>query len=158
MVSTTKKIIVVLVVCVLAFSSYWYLLRPQTMTSIQQPMYSLEEESSNSFVNVTQGSTWQKNETWYVSLNEEVSIPFENLMLLRYNKTSDILYNQKNILNYTFSPNPIIILPHGYNTTVLTVTMAEDAPIGRYDLIWTLGNSNVTNISAYGLIVRVNPK
>jgi hypothetical protein len=121
-------------------------------------MYSVAEESSDSFVNITQGSTWHKNITIYLSLDEEASIPLENLTLLSYNKTSDFLYNQKSILNYTFFPDPMIVLPHGYNTTVLTVTMAEDAPIGRYDLIWNLGNSNVTNIAGYGLIVRVNSK
>ncbi len=156
MVSTAKKLII-LGIWVLIFASCWYLIRPQTTTDIPHLMYSEDEVSSDSFFNVTQGSTWQKSLTIYLSSEKEVSIPIENLTRLYYNKTSNFLENQENILTYTFCPNPLIV-SHGHNTTVLTVTMAEDAPIGRYDLIWGLGNSNITNIGGYGLIVRVNPK
>lgn len=128
------------------------------MTNQDIPMFSAEEEASDSFVNVTQGSTWQKNITLILSLDEKVAIPFENLTILSYNKTSILPDSQEKILNYTFSDNPLILSPHEYNTTVLTVTMAEDAPVGRYVLIANLGNSNITNISAYSLVVRVNPK
>ncbi|MGD6851830.1 MAG: hypothetical protein ACQCN6_07215 [Candidatus Bathyarchaeia archaeon] len=158
MLSNTKKLAITLGIAVLVFASYWYLQRPQTVTNQDIPMFSAEEEASDSFVNVTQGSTWQKNITLILSLDEKVAIPFENLTILSYNKTSILPDSQEKILNYTFSDNPLILSPHEYNTTVLTVTMAEDAPVGRYVLIANLGNSNITNISAYSLVVRVNPK
>lgn len=121
-------------------------------------MYSEEEEASDSFVEATQGSTWQKNITLILSLDEKVAIPFENLTIMSYNKTLTLPQSQEQILNYTFSNNPLILSPGEPNSTLLKVTMAEDAPIGRYSLYAKLGNSNVTNIAGYGLILRVNPK
>lgn len=75
---------------------------------------------------------------------------------MAYNDSQSHSPPQEKTLNYTFSNNPMIIPPNGKNSCILTVTMADDAPVGRYRLYIKFGNSDITYVGGHSLIVTVN--
>jgi hypothetical protein len=110
-------------------------------------------------MNVTQGSALQLNVTLTSLTDQELTIPIENLTLSGFNNTSwDTSVPQNKVLNYIFSTNQLVLQPHGSNSTVLTVNIAEDAPLGQYVFTVELGNGQVTHVGGIGLTVRVTPQ
>jgi uncharacterized membrane protein len=110
-------------------------------------------------MNVTQGSALQVNVTLTSLTDQELTIPIENLTLSGFNNTSwDTSIPQNKVLNYTFSINQLVLQPRGSNSTVLTINIAEDAPLGQYAFTVELGNWQVTQFGGIGLTVRVTPK
>ena len=110
-------------------------------------------------MNVTQGSTLQVNVTLTSLTDQELTIPFENLTLAGFNNTAwDNSIPQNKLFNYTFSTNQLVLQPHESKSTVVTLEIAEDAPLVKYLFYIELGNSQVTQLSAVGLPVRVTPK
>jgi hypothetical protein len=109
---------------------------------------------SPSFLNTSQGSTFQVTIIQTSLLDAELSLPFESLDIMAYNDSSSNI--PKGMLyTYSFSKNPLIIPPNGSDSTILTVTMAGDAPIGKYLFYLKYGNSNITYVGGNSLIVNV---
>ena len=114
-------------------------------------------------MNVSQGSALQINVTLTSRADYELTVTLENLTLNGVNNSSDYTswdtsIPQNKVLNYTFSINQLVLQPHGSKSTVLTVNIAEDAPLGQYALTVELGNAQVTYVGGIGLTVRVTPK
>lgn len=114
---------------------------------------------SPSQITVAQGSTFQVNITLTCYLDTELSLPFENLSLRGYNNTSwQSSTPQEKIFNYTFSENPLILPPNGKGSCILTVTFANDAPVGDYLLFVKYGKTDLTYVAGGNLRVTVtNP-
>lgn len=110
-------------------------------------------------MNVTQGSALQVNVTLTSRADQELTIPIENLTLSGFNNTRwDTSIPQNKVFNYTFSTNQLVLQPHGSNSTVLTINVAEDASLGQYVFTIELGNWQVTHFGGISVIVRVTPK
>jgi hypothetical protein len=62
------------------------------------------------------------------------------------------------VFNSTFKPNLLILQPHGSNSSLLTVNLAEAAPLGTYVFYIEMGNSQETGVAGTSFIVDVNPK
>jgi hypothetical protein len=54
---------------------------------------------------------------------------------------------QEKTFNYTFNPNPLNIASMQTNSSILTVELAKDIPIGDYTMVIAFGNSQLTNKS-----------
>ena len=110
-------------------------------------------------MNVTQGSTLQVNVTLTSLTVQELTIPIQNLTLSGFNNTSwDNSIPQNELLNYTFSTNQLVLQPHESTSVVVTLEIAEDAPLVQYLFTVELGNSQVTHIGGISIIVGVTPK
>lgn len=112
------------------------------------------EVSTESYSNVTQGSTLQLNLTFTSIANQPIEIPVENLTLSTYSDTinpsvwadsGNSSFIQDNVLTYIFSFNPVIVQPSLSNSTVLTIKFADNAPIGQYYLNLKLGRAMLIN-------------
>ena len=97
--------------------------------------------------NVTQGSTLKVNVTLISRADQELTIPIENLKLAGFNNTAwDNPIPQNKLFNYTFSNNELVLQPNESKSTVLTLEIAEDAPLVQYLFYIELGNSQITNL------------
>jgi hypothetical protein len=109
--------------------------------------------------NVAQGSTLQVNVTLISRTDQELRIPIENLTLAGFNNTAwDNSIPQDRLFNYTFSTNELVLQPYESKCSVLTIEIGEDAPLVQYLFYIELGNSEVTQLSAVSLPVRVIAK
>ena len=131
--------------------------------------------------NTTQGSNQQFNLTltpW--DSQSKISLPIENISLTGYNSTigHDLYFNwnnrywnkslvQKNVFNYTCSVNPVILQSDASVSTIITLQWANDAPVGRYTIDFTLGQFSFlstpgkydqTYAQTFRLFIIVNPK
>lgn len=110
-------------------------------------------------MNVTQGSTLQVNVTLTSFADQKLTVPIENLTLAGFNnKAWDNSLSQNELFNYTFSNNELILQPYETNSVVLTLKVAEDAPLVQYLFYVELGNWEVTHFGGIGLTLRVTPK
>jgi cell division protein FtsL len=97
--------------------------------------------------NVTQGSTLKVNVTLISRADQELTIPIENLKLAGFNNTAwDNPIPQNKLFNYTFSNNELVLQQNESKSTVLTLEIAEDAPLVQYLFYIELGNSQITNL------------
>ena len=108
-------------------------------------------------VTVTQGSTRQLTFTFKSIWDQEIAIPIENLKL----RLSSV--PQTNVFNYTFSANQLVLQPSESGSIVLTLEIAEDAPLGNHHLSFSLGDYTMGLYQriVYGGLrfeVYVNPK
>ena len=109
--------------------------------------------------NVTQGSTLKVNVTLISRADQELTIPIENLKLAGFNNTAwDNHIPQNKLFNYTFSNNELVLQPNESKSTVLTLEIAEDAPLVEYLFYIELGNSQITQLEAVSLTIGVTPK
>jgi len=128
---------------------------PTQMPIKPLPMISETFTPSRS-LNTSQGSTFEINITLSSILDTELSLPFESLEVMAFNNTpADI--PQGKLFSYSFSKNPLIIPANGTSSTTLTVTMADNASVGRYLLYLKYGNSNITYVGGSNLFVDVEP-
>ena len=70
----------------------------------------------------------------------------------------DAPLTEEEVFSSAFEPNPLILQPHGSNSSLLTVNLAEDAPLGAYVFYVELGDSQETHVEETSFIVDVNPK
>ena len=91
---------------------------------------------SNHEVNVTQGGAVSINCTLFnnsyniTSPKEAFSIQLSSINNVSYWESSSIW---SKIFNQTFTPRTLILGPREEKTTMLTITLATDAPIGKYN-------------------------
>jgi hypothetical protein len=144
---------------------------------IEYRLSNLGEENWTEYImNVTQGSTQQVNFTITSNTDQELTIPLldlklEALVSETYNGELDSFiplpdwpnhfhFNQSaqdRPFNYTFSHNQLILQPYESDSTVITLDIVEDAPLGFYVFKIGLGNE-VTGQQSWQLSVVVEPK
>ncbi len=118
----------------------------------------LDASLSSSGDNVTQGSTLQVTVTLTSRTDQELTIPI-NLTLAGFNNTAwDNSIPQNQLFNYTFSTNELVLQPNESKSTVLTLEIAEDAPLVDYLFHVELGNWQITDLGGISLPVKVTPK
>jgi len=101
-------------------------------------------------INASQGTTQQVNLTLTSRCPTEIVVPFENLTIYSY--YSDVDYNfygnysgdwrasaQETVFNYSFSLSQLTLQPFISNSTVLTINLANNAPLGSYSFEIYLG-------------------
>jgi hypothetical protein len=115
--------------------------------------------------NLTQGMTFLVNVTVYSEAdhipeaNKELSIPLSLALHSTYlNGAGQELYPEETGFTYSFEPNLVILEPYGSNSSLLTVELNEDAPVGTYNLRVKLGNSEEHHLDSIGFSIDVNPK
>jgi hypothetical protein len=134
---------------------------------------------NSAFDNVPQGTNLQFNLNFASRNGEPVLMQIENLKINYYNSTVDIKqwinsdpnqYTdlQKNALNYSFNPNPVIVQPGTSNSTILTMNLAQDAPAGQYSFEINTGSAVIQpdgttkpsgiGVGTFGIMIIVVPK
>ena len=135
----------------------------------------LGEDTTVRILNVTQDSTKQVNFTLTSKTDQELLIPLNlRLMVLiseTYNGELDSFipspdipnhfhYNQSaqnKLFSYTFNPNQLVLQPFESNSSILTLEVVEDAPLGFY--IFNIGPIDFDTHRMYSqLDVVVDPK
>jgi hypothetical protein len=82
--------------------------------------------------NTTQGGSVSINCS-IINLSQERSVKEGmSIQLIAINNKSDYQAVWYTFFNQTFTPNPVLIEPQGQGTTVLTIKLADDAPVGTY--------------------------
>jgi uncharacterized GH25 family protein len=98
-------------------------------------------------MNVSQGETVQVNFTFTERFDLQVAIPLEGLKIVSYNDTINLNWQapwnlsivQERVFNYSLSLKELTLQPLTSNSTVLTINLAADAPIGSYELALNTG-------------------
>ena len=108
--------------------------------------------------NITQGMAFTVNLAISSLADKEVTIPLGLSLKDLENVGWLPPLTEETVFNSTFAPNPLILQPHGKSSSLLTVLLAEDAPIGTYVFHVELGNSEETHVEGTSFIVDVNPK
>jgi hypothetical protein len=154
-----RKIILLAIILFIVILSIPFLLTTlqhyQEIPFKHPPM--IKSEYSSRFLTVNQGSTFEINITETSLLDSKLTLLYGKFEIMAYNDSTAPSPPQEQTLNYTLSRNPIIIPPKGTNSTTLTVTMANDAPVGRYLLYLRYENSTLTYVGGNSFIVTINP-
>ncbi len=111
---------------------YWVSLPKQFVPDNKTPFVISHFSPQN--LTVAQGATFQINMTSDSLVDEGLQMKFENISVMTFNNSdwNSALPPQEDVFNCTFTPNPLILEPHGTNSSIITVELAEDAPTGRY--------------------------
>ena len=167
-------LLAVLVLGVVSVMVYFSAQRIPSSTPTVQ--YSTDISSLNTKdLNVSQGTKLQLNLTFTSHGTEQLTIPIENLTLLNYDGSMPMDYKswnfssnwsptipQERVFNYTFGANRITLQPALSNSTILTIYVAEDAPLGKYAFGINLGTvtseSELPYSGSVGLGLIVTPK
>ena len=129
----------------------------------------------NTIYNVSQGTALRVNLTYTPTYfaSEKYVIPIRNVTLCYYNSVvnlngftgSNESYStiQSEAFNYSFSLNPIVILPNTVtsNSTILTINFSNDAPLGQYTMgIYTdkIVENNVPYVDSIEFNLFVTPR
>ena len=103
--------------------------------------------------NISQGATFQENIT--ITSQVETQVPL-NLTLTGYNNTSWISSTpQEELFNYTFTPNELNLNENGSSSSILTIQLAEDVPLGRYVFYIGVGKEQITHVGGNTINVEV---
>ena len=147
--------IVLIFICVIG---YFLLVNNEKDIPLKKPQLISAEYSPSRSFNVYQGSTFQLFITFKSHLNSSLVFPLGEPTLIGYNSTDNTDYlPEGELFSHNFSVNPLFITPYGSNSTVLTVNVAIDAPIGKYLFEIEYGNSDITNYSGTRIIATVLP-
>lgn len=116
---------------------------------------------TGAFDNISQGVLLQVNLTFTSITDQQIVIPLENLTVTYYNtlvnrhnfiSTSDNYSIIQEAFNYSFSLNPIPLQPLRSNSTLLTINVANDAPLGQYTLDIRTGKIEANSESYFDTI------
>jgi hypothetical protein len=116
-----------------------------------KPMPTFVIVLSQMTVNVTQGEPFQINATISSFLNETVTFTPQIELAGYGNAAWDPSKDSHAVYNATFSPEQLTLEENVRESTVLTIHMASDAPLGRY--LFYVGNNGLW----VGLEVMVVP-
>jgi hypothetical protein len=113
---------------------------------------------------VSQGSALQLNVTLTSRTEQKLTIAPQNLTLNGVSNSSDYpswdtSIPQSEVLSYAFDAEQLVLQPYESNSTVLTISIAEDAPLGQYALSIDLKNVQGTQqVGGIGLTITVTQK
>lgn len=129
-------------------------------------------------INITQGMSFAVNVTVYSLADKELLIPF-NLSAWRYNwepnpeptsasepyprpypgpNSAYAPYHEATEFTYSYEPSSIVLKPRDVMSTILTVKLFEDAPVGDYKFHIEPGNSDVHHLAGIEFDIDVYPK
>jgi hypothetical protein len=146
-------IILLLVMVIVGFS----IIKMLTNEPASTPPMIYTYDFSPEIARATQGATPQVNLTLTSQSSAKMAIPIE-LELFGYNRTIegfdtietygwgggsdywDTSVVQERVFNYSLSFNKLTLQPGMPNSTIITFSFADDAPVGRYLLFLYLGN------------------
>jgi hypothetical protein len=107
------------------------------------------------------GETQQINLTFTSHYSSQIAITIENLRLIAYNNTTDpknwdtsnwnTSIVQEKVFTYLFSLSEITLQPNMSNSTIITLSLTNNSPMGRYALEIDLSN-RYDNLSYSGSI------
>jgi hypothetical protein len=142
-------IVLIIVIIVLgAFVCFRSAIHPASTPVVS---YSLNYSPLNTKdMNVSQGTTLLINLNFTSRAYNQMTIPLENLGLVAYSDKIDYLHwdvsnwnssiIQEKVFNYSFGTSQLDLQPAMSNSTVLTINLAQDAPLGRYELYLNIGS------------------
>ncbi len=103
--------------------------------------------------NVSQGAELRANITFTSMASQSIEIPIESMKLLGYSNSNDnsnwdtskwnTSVPQEKVFSYSFNLKALTLQPGTSNSTILTLDLSKDAPVGRYALDVNLGNVKV---------------
>jgi hypothetical protein len=146
-------LIILILVFVIFFEIYSHRFVPASTPKL---LYDYEISPAE-IVNTTQGATLQVNFTLTSMCSAKIAIPIE-LKLLGYDSTIEgfdtlptfgwgggfDFWNtsvvQERVFNYSLSFGKLTLQPQMSNSTIITISLADDAPIGRYLVFLYLGS------------------
>lgn len=172
-ISIASAVLIVTIVVILLSASLSS--NPHKVTPIGTPplQYICSFSPSGGVIaNATQGSTQQINITLKSTTGQQITVPIEDLKMTYYSPTVDLnnwintdndTYPalQAKAFNYSFSLYQLTLQPQMSNSTILTINVADDAPLGEYFFFIDFGTiigseypySSTNNI---GLVVTPN--
>ena len=175
----TRHLRIVAAIVVLAIMSYSFIviiwMNSITIGGFGGDWEPLIECEASDVVNVTQGSIQQVNFTLTSKTDQMLTIPLDFRLLDFFSETYNgeldsfiptndptrFRYNesaQDKLFNYDFSYNELILQPFESNSTIITLEIADIAPLGFYAFSVRLGNWEVTHRKSWQLSVVVEPK
>jgi hypothetical protein len=89
---------------------------------------------------------------------KEFSIPLNLTLYIIRNSTGWQLLPEEVGFTFSFNPDLLILAPYGSNSSLLCVTIAEDAPVGEYQFSVETGNWEETHVGGTTILIHVNPK
>jgi hypothetical protein len=142
---------------------------------IECKVSNIEDYTNDYVLDATQGSTQQVNFTLTSKTDQILTIPLDFWLLAFHSETYNgeldsfipsnnptrFHYNETahdKLFNYAFSHNQLILKPFESNSTILTLEIADIAPLGFYAFSVRLGNWEVTHQKSWQLDVMVEPK
>jgi hypothetical protein len=156
-----------------------YSRKPEPFPEKVPPLIDIEEELiTPRGINITQSMFFAVNVTVYSETDKELLIPF-SLSATRYNwgpnpeATSDVEsypepypgpnsalapYHEATEFTYSYEPSSIVLKPGDVVSTILSVKLFEDAPVGDYKFFIEPENSDVHHLAGIGFDIDVYPK
>jgi hypothetical protein len=124
------------------------------------PLIAIDMESSVPLRggNITQGMVFTVNITISSFADKKLTIPLGLSLEGLENVGWLPPLTEEEVFSSVFDPDQLILQPHGSNSSLLTVNLAEDAPLGAYVFYVELGGSQETRVARTSFIVDVNSK
>lgn len=149
--------VLTIIIVILTIISAYYFLKfnsHQSSPSKASPLVELNLAPSGG-LNATQGGVTSVNVA-LTSLNmSETSIPLSLVLQAYDNEPVDSSIDKGDFFSSTFSVNPIVLKTNETETSVLTLHVAEDVPIGKYAFLVEMGNTQIYNVIDATLEVTV---
>ena len=120
------------------------------------PLISIDKDPQN--VNVTQGMSFAVNLTITSIAEKKLSIPLNLTLYIIRNSTGWQGLPEETGFTFSFKPDLLVLEPYGSNSSLLSVTIAEDAPVGEYQFSVETGNWEETHVGGTAIQIGVNPK
>jgi hypothetical protein len=175
-----KRLLLVIAVSLILFSiivvyfTVKYSRKSESFPEKLPPLIDIEEELiTPRDINIKQGMSFAVNVTVFSETDKELLIPF-SLSALRYREpnpeatsglepypepTTDLSYIiEATEFTYSYEPSSIVLKPGDVMSSVLTVKLFEDAPVGDYQFFIELGNSDVHHLAGTWFDIDVYPK
>ena len=149
-------VLTIIIVIAAVISAYYFLESNSRRSSPSKASPSVEVNLAPSgSLNATQGGVTSVNVT-LTSLNmSETSIPLSLVLQAYDNEPLVSSIDKEDLFSSTFSVNPIVLKTNETETSVLTLHVAEDVPIGKYAFLVELGNTQIHNVLGATLEVTV---
>ena len=149
-------VLTIIIVIAAVISAYYFLESNSRRSSPSKASPSVEVNLAPSgSLNATQGGVTSVNVT-LTSLNmSETTIPLSLVLQAYDNEPLVSSIDKEDLFSSTFSVNPIVLKTNETETSVLTLHVAEDVPIGKYTFLVELGNTQVHNVLGATLEVTV---
>src|SRR4030042_3265516 len=151
--------VLTIIVVIAAIRSAYYFLASNNQPSPlakDPPLVELNLAPSGA-LNATQGGVTSVNVT-FTSLNmSETAIPLGLVLQAYNNEPWNSSINKEELFSSTFTLNPVVLKSNETKTSVLTLHVAEDVPIGKYAFLVELGNTQIHHVLGATLELTVAP-
>jgi hypothetical protein len=147
---------IILLTIIIAYSLNSSSIFAPSIPSKPRPLISIGTDPQNA--NVTQGMSFAVNLTITSMAEKEFSIPLNLTLYIIRNSTGWQGLPEEVGFTFSFNPDLLILEPYGSNSSLLSVTIAENAPVGEYQFSVETGNWEETHVGGTTIIIDVNPK